>query len=70
MYIPSCFPQGNVYIKCVTPQIAANAFNALNGRFFSGKQIVAQYIPEETYHSKFPLAMNASEPLRPLSEPA
>ena len=29
--------QGNVYVKCATPQIAAAAFNSLNGRFFAGK---------------------------------
>ena len=29
--------QGNVYVKCMTPQVAAAAFNSLNGRFFAGK---------------------------------
>ena len=29
--------QGNVYVKCSTPQVAAAAFNKLNGRFFAGQ---------------------------------
>ena len=29
--------QGNVYVKCMTPQVAAAAFNSLNGRFFAGE---------------------------------
>lgn len=60
--------QGNVFVKCVTPQIAASAFNALNGRFFSGKKIVAQFIPEEAYHLKFPTSLKAAAPLKPLSD--
>ena len=59
-----------MYVKCVTPQIASAAFNALNGRMFSGKRIVAQFIPEDTYHLKFPAALAASQPLKPLSVPA
>ena len=59
-----------MYVKCATPQIASAAFNALNGRMFSGKRIVAQFIPDDTYNSKFPAALSASQPLRPLSEPA
>ena len=55
-------------MKCVTPQIAASAFNALNGRFFSGKKIVAQFIPEETYHVKFPDSLSAAAPLKPVSD--
>lgn len=32
------FPiQGNVYVKCATAQVATNASNALNGRFFAGE---------------------------------
>ncbi len=59
-----------MYVKCATPQIAASAFHALNGRLFSGKKIVAQFIPDDTYHSKFPVALRASQPLQPLNDPA
>lgn len=59
-----------MYVKCATPQIAAAAFNALNGRLFSGKKIVAQFIPDNTYHNKYPAALAASQPLKPLSDPS
>ena len=82
--------QGNVYVKCSNSQVAAAAFNNLNGRFFAGeydivhhilewrylhdnichllyagKQIVAQFIPETTYHIKFPVAASSATPLQP-----
>lgn len=60
-----CFSQGNVYVKCSNSQVAAAAFNNLNGRFFAGKQIVAQFIPETTYHIKFPVAASSATPLQP-----
>jgi RNA-binding protein 39 len=56
--------QGNVYVKCSTPHVASAAFNRLNGRFFAGKQIVVQYIPEAAYHMKFPAAQTAVTPLQ------
>ncbi len=31
------YSQGNVFVKCALPQVAAAAFNNLNGRFFAGK---------------------------------
>ena len=57
--------QGNVYVKCTTSRIAAAAFNSLNGRFFAGKKIVAQFIPETTYHLKFPQSVACVRPLKP-----
>ena len=33
--------QGNVYVKCSTPQVASAAFNKLNGRFFAGQYYTA-----------------------------
>ena len=59
--------QGNVYVKCANPQVAASAFHSLNGRFFAGKQIIAQFIPETTYHLKFPAAVACVDPLKPIS---
>ena len=61
------FSRGNVYVKCMTPQVAAAAFNSLNGRFFAGKKIVAQFIAETTYHVKFPAALAAVVPLKTTS---
>ena len=31
------FSPGNVYVKCMNAQVAASAFNTLNGRFFAGE---------------------------------
>ncbi len=31
------YSQGNVYLKCALPQVAAAAVNHLNGRFFAGE---------------------------------
>lgn len=31
------YSQGNVYLKCALPQVAAAAFNHINGRFFAGE---------------------------------
>ena len=55
-----------MYVKCTTSRIAAAAFNSLNGRFFAGKKIVAQFIPETTYHLKFPQSVACVRPLKPL----
>lgn len=56
-----------MYVKCGNPKVAASAFNALNGRYFAGKQIVAQFIPETTYHLKFPAAVACVDPMKPQS---
>lgn len=36
---------GNVYAKFVTEDQAANAFSGLNGRFYAGRVILAEYSP-------------------------
>ncbi len=56
-----------MYVKCKTPQVATAAISSLNGRFFAGAQIVAQVVPEATYHMKFPDALSAVIPLKPSS---
>lgn len=65
IHVDKTSPQGNVYVKCTTSRIAAAAFNSLNGRFFAGKKIVAQFIPETTYHLKFPQSVACVRPLKP-----
>ena len=34
------FSAGNVYIKCQTPQVAAGAVGAFNGRYYGGENIL------------------------------
>eukprot|EP00047_Mylnosiga_fluctuans_P021433 m.104740 g.104740 ORF g.104740 m.104740 type:complete len:496 (+) comp8896_c0_seq3:31-1518(+) len=55
--------QGLVYIKFNLPEDASKALLSLNGRFFSGKQITAEYLQEPVYMLKFPDATN-TEPLK------
>ena len=56
--------QGHVYVKCKSHEVATSAINSLNGRFFAGAKIVAQVVPEATYHLKFPDSLAASMPLK------
>ena len=37
------FSQGNVFVKCATPQVASAAFNSLNGRFFAGARVIVPF---------------------------
>jgi len=45
---------GVVFIKFEAPGGAQRAINALQGRFFGGKQISAEYIDPKEYKQKFP----------------
>ena len=51
--------QGLVYLKYQTAAMAAGAVNAMNGRFFGGRQIAAQFMNEDAYYKRFPSASNA-----------
>ncbi|KAJ1501469.1 hypothetical protein HMI56_003224 [Coelomomyces lativittatus] len=48
---------GHVYIKFGTLLAAERAFTALNGRWFSSRQITASYLSETAYNMKFPEAI-------------
>ncbi|KAJ3107150.1 hypothetical protein HK100_003640 [Physocladia obscura] len=48
--------QGFIYIKFDAIPYAQQAINALNGRFFAGKQISATFMLEIVYHAKYPEA--------------
>lgn len=56
-----------MYVKCVNSQVATAAIMSLDGRFFAGTKIVAQTVPEATYHMKFADSVSAQVPLRPSS---
>eukprot|EP01133_Synstelium_polycarpum_P002261 gene2261-2563_t len=46
--------QGHIYLKYDKPESAALAISKLNRRWFAGKMLSADPIPEQTYHTKFP----------------
>jgi len=48
--------QGYVYMKFGTIPGAQNAYNSLNGRWFAGRIIDAEFIPEPNYIQRFPEA--------------
>ncbi|CAF0737173.1 unnamed protein product [Rotaria sordida] len=54
IYVDEKSPDGNVYVKCSTIASAINAVNALHGRFFSGRTVIGNYIPTQSYHKLFP----------------
>lgn len=58
-------PKGMVYVKYLSQAAAALGRTAMHGRFFGGKQIVAQYVPDDAYHAKFPEAARANTALKP-----
>eukprot|EP01114_Cavostelium_apophysatum_P009992 TRINITY_DN2335_c0_g1_i1.p1 TRINITY_DN2335_c0_g1~~TRINITY_DN2335_c0_g1_i1.p1 ORF type:complete len:354 (+),score=98.02 TRINITY_DN2335_c0_g1_i1:487-1548(+) len=46
--------QGFVYMKFGSIPGAQNAINALNGRWFAGRMIEVDFVPEYIYHNRFP----------------
>jgi len=65
IYVDKNNPQGVVYVKASTPDIAKKCSASLNGRWFAGKQIIATSIPLTQYHAMFPVAATALRPLTP-----
>lgn len=51
--------KGFIYIKFDGINAAKGAIDALNGRFFGGKQVTAQFIMDSVYYAKFPGAAAA-----------
>lgn len=47
--------QGNVYVKFQQPDAARHAAEAMNGRWFAGRQLAFEYIPQHVYNDKFRL---------------
>lgn len=65
IHVDKSSTQGAVYVKCSSPEGAANASRALHGRWFAGKQIIARAVPLANYHTMFPQAMSLLKPLQP-----
>ena len=49
---------GEIYIKFDRVQGGENAIRGLNGRWFGGRMISAQFVVEAVYHMNFPKAAN------------
>jgi len=56
MYIDRYSQDGVVYVRFVAVSQATAALNELHGRWFGGRQVEVQYVPEGTYLTKFPHA--------------
>jgi len=56
MYIDRYNQNGVVYVRFAAVSQATAASNELQGRWFGGKQIEVQFVPEGTYLTKFPHA--------------
>ncbi|EDV29072.1 uncharacterized protein TRIADDRAFT_37071 [Trichoplax adhaerens] len=65
VYVDKTSPKGIVYVKCQTIDVAARAVKSLNGRWFAGNMITAQFLSLASYHTTFPQAANANTPLKP-----
>jgi len=48
--------QGVVYLKFGSIPGAQNAINALDRRWFAGRMVTAEFIPERHYYGRFPEA--------------
>lgn len=64
IYVDEKSSDGNVYVKCATIASAINAVNSLHGRYFSGRLVVGNYIPIQSYHKLFPAASTATTLLK------
>lgn len=49
---------GEIYVKFDRVQGGENAIKGLNGRFFGGQRITAQYLVDAVYNMNFPQAAN------------
>lgn len=57
--------EGNVYLKCLTNDVAAKVIQSFNGRWFAGRTIRAVPIPVANYHTMFTDSISAVRPLKP-----
>ncbi|XP_075263551.1 RNA-binding protein 39-like, partial [Convolutriloba macropyga] len=63
LYIDRQNPLGNIYIKAPDVRNAESAIKSLNGRYFSGRQVKAAYIPLVNYGKIFPQSVSATDTL-------
>jgi len=58
-------PEGNIYVKCLTADVAGKVIQSFNGRWFAGRTIRAVPIPLPNYSTMFPASANAVRPIKP-----
>jgi len=58
-------PEGNVYVKCLTADVAGKVIQSFNGRWFAGRTIRAVPIPLTNYSTMFPVSASAVRPIKP-----
>jgi len=56
--------EGNVYLKCLTGDVAGKVIQSFNGRWFAGRTIRAVPIPVANYSTMFPISTNAVRPIK------
>lgn len=56
--------EGNVYMKCLTADVAGKIIKSFNGRWFAGRTIRAVPIPLSNYTTMFPVSANAVRPIK------
>jgi RNA-binding protein 39 len=64
IYVDKRDRNGMVYMKYVSANAATLARNTMHGRFFGGRQLTAQIMPEDAYYSRFPEAQRVRSALR------
>ncbi|XP_048589660.1 inner nuclear membrane protein Man1 isoform X2 [Nematostella vectensis] len=57
--------EGCVYVKCDSHDSAGIAFKSLHGCWFDGRLVAVKYLTLKRYHQRFPVALYATEALRP-----
>ncbi|XP_071815639.1 inner nuclear membrane protein Man1-like [Apostichopus japonicus] len=57
--------EGCVYVKFVSPEMAGQGFRKLHGSWFDGKLITVKFLRLERYHTRFPEAVHALNPIKP-----
>eukprot|EP00794_Sanderia_malayensis_P019139 gene19139-21056_t len=65
IHVDSTDPEGRVYVKCALADTANGLIQTLNGRWFAGRHIKAEIMPQESYHTLFPYAATATAILKP-----
>ncbi|XP_067125982.1 inner nuclear membrane protein Man1-like [Centruroides vittatus] len=57
--------EGCVYLKCLSPESAGQAYRALHGWWFNRRLVTVKYLRLERYHERFPESEFTTTPLKP-----
>lgn len=53
--------EGLVYLRFDSPQSAQKMINLINGRFYAGRQVLAEFVAPTVYTIKFPNSQQAAQ---------